>query len=1299
MLLYYYNLNGKEKNMKKKMMVLLLLIVTALASFSLVACGEDETPAVNYGTLTIEDVTVEQGKIADLNAVFSVESAVSEITYTFDGNNISISNGRVSGLVAGTQTTVTAKTAHHTATFKVTVTEINYGEIVINAPDVIYTNYAGKAISASFTVPQYAGAVTWSIDKGNLPTNAEVTIANGKISATGLLGAHDATTQPSYTVTVKAQSATNDLSAEKKIKIAQYNGAGYQGASLKLEQRIAGFISENKTASGEEEGAKGGTLFVGDSFFDGFFGTFANYYANKNAFRWGVSSSTLSDWLIISERVVYPFEPANIVVTLGTNDYYDDGKSANQIITMAKELVNAYHANVPNAKVYYFGIAPRKLDSGAVRDGWSEIKKVNAALSEYAEANDWLVFIDTAPWCFTDDAQTTIKTSFYKDNVHPSDASYALYVQALSDAGMVVKGFENAEKYGTLTIADIEVGKGKTVTIRPEFSMEEYEDEPITYTFNGDDIKITSGKVKGMVADTETTVTATTKYHSTTFKVKVVDYGKITVTAGKSELTLGETTTLSVAFTKPEYAGEVSYSCYPADALEIDENGNVTALKSGEITVTASSAQYGISGFCVIKVESIFEEIEVPTYYYINHPAKAYSFTMKGGYSASDVTVTASTVAGATISVSSGKIYATGSIGSAVNNVEYLEKDLILTFTHEKETITKTVKLRQYEGVGYNGGSLGLSAKAASREKTLQDKQFSENGTIFVGDSFFDTGFWSNFYTESYKGKDAVTVGVSSSTISDWIVISERLVYPYNPANVVFHCGTNDLHDDKLNADQTLALAKQLLEDYHKNMPTTKVYYFNVEPRRTSGTSNQARDTWAKCKAFNEALSEYAKDKDWLVVIDSASWCFTDASQTTIDTTFYKTGDATHPSVASYAKYVKALEDNGLEVPASQAVVNKTIADIQTIFKAGGVDRYDVIYAGSNLTKEFVISGKLDITQSGSNAHIELFSFNNGRLLLWDDDSNGSFGVGWLGGVLPSGGSPAAPFFTFTAGSTLTLSYVFVIDDKNAYLYINDNLELIVYNISANPLKFGAEATVVKNYDIVCKTKADDEAEYTALLAQYKPTTLASHSGVVVERVVKQETGGDETVTTKIDDISLAYTDKVNRTQVYYGTTPLTKEYVISGKLDITQSGTNAHIELFRFNSSNRFLLWDDNGFGGSVSDNTFGIGWAVNNAYTSPKSDATTMWTFDGTKLTLSYVFAVDDKNAYLYIEGDLIAIWYNIPSDATCWFGAEKTAVKNYDIVCKTKANDASEYAELIAQYKPASLESTSSSMVKYA
>lgn len=72
------------------------------------------------------------------------------------------------------------------------------------------------------------------------------------------------------------------------------------------------------------------TLFIGDSFFDVryFWTNFYSSYAGKDAICAGLSGATTYDWEQYAETFLRQTAPKNLVVNLGTNNFYDDHDSS-----------------------------------------------------------------------------------------------------------------------------------------------------------------------------------------------------------------------------------------------------------------------------------------------------------------------------------------------------------------------------------------------------------------------------------------------------------------------------------------------------------------------------------------------------------------------------------------------------------------------------------------------------------------------------------------------------------------------------------------------------------------------------------------------------------------------------------------------------------------------------------------------------------------------------------------------------------------------------------------------------------
>ena len=158
--------------------VFLFILCVCLLCFTVLAACDDGNK--DKGTLTIADITVSVGEEKDINPVFSIEAGKGDVTYTFEGNNISIENGKVKGLVANTETLVTAKTDNHEIVFKVKVTEKTIDRGTLTIADITVNEGATVDINPVFSTEAGKGEVTYTFDGNN------ISIADGKV--TGLVG-------------------------------------------------------------------------------------------------------------------------------------------------------------------------------------------------------------------------------------------------------------------------------------------------------------------------------------------------------------------------------------------------------------------------------------------------------------------------------------------------------------------------------------------------------------------------------------------------------------------------------------------------------------------------------------------------------------------------------------------------------------------------------------------------------------------------------------------------------------------------------------------------------------------------------------------------------------------------------------------------------------------------------------------------------------------------------------------------------------------------------------------------------
>lgn len=118
--------------MKKAKWVIVLL--AAVMAFGITACNKTPPPPEepNDGPTmpTIADISVNELRTKPIGV-----AGADTFTYTFDGNNISIADGTVKGITAGTTTRVTAKSSYGETAFNVTVTAAFEGSAFTRSGD------------------------------------------------------------------------------------------------------------------------------------------------------------------------------------------------------------------------------------------------------------------------------------------------------------------------------------------------------------------------------------------------------------------------------------------------------------------------------------------------------------------------------------------------------------------------------------------------------------------------------------------------------------------------------------------------------------------------------------------------------------------------------------------------------------------------------------------------------------------------------------------------------------------------------------------------------------------------------------------------------------------------------------------------------------------------------------------------------------------------------------------------------------------------------------------------------------
>lgn len=669
--------------------------------------------------------------------------------------------------------------------------------------------------------------------------------------------------------------------------------------------------------------------------------------------------------------------------------------------------------------------------------------------------------------------------------------------------------------YGTLTIADVTVdAEGGTALLQPDWSHPGVSQNlPIDYTFEGNDITIENNMVKAncpnLTQNKTITVTATTAHHSTTFTVTLtsVNFGTLSFEDSYT-VALGNKLTVTPSFSIPEKKADVTLT-YDQTKISIEKKGDsfeITPLVAREdVTVTASTIYHAATTFVVktTGVELVYDKGAVNAIY------AGFGAYKLGGFDYASSVAASSKSGEITFSVD----------GTLPSGVTYDAQNNTLTADSTVTTDT-SVTLKAQSATGDGTVTIAVKAKAPSnywatnqkllnRMTNLQNDMATrltnagktEVDTLFVGDSFFNpiandgsSAWWSNFYTD-VAGYDAYAVGISSAQVSDWEVLLFQLVTKYNPKSIVLHIGTNDIFDGGKTAQATYDGLVAFAERLHYYLPETQLYYYSIEPRVSKSLDNVV--------ATNNLFKTWCDSKDYITWMDSFSKCFVSGAEQTeanINASFFKSCGI-HPSNANYVDvYLPLLAAAGhtlkpLDI-STWTVSDVTTTVTNTLDSTANRKVHTVTYGTTNLTTDYVLTGKITIGETGSNPHFQ-FGFDGStgnRLYLCDNDGDGTFGVSGSNWNAASSNNYEITAAKSTNGSVFY--FELWMDGQFAYLFIGETADtcslVAAMASSGGNLCIGSMNCATSWSNMKAVTKKYNPSEYATAIQEYASITKLS---------------------------------------------------------------------------------------------------------------------------------------------------------------------------------------------------------------
>jgi lysophospholipase L1-like esterase len=131
---------------------------------------------------------------------------------------------------------------------------------------------------------------------------------------------------------------------------------------------------------------------------------------------------------------------------------------------------------------------------------------------------------------------------------------------------------------------------------------------------------------------------------------------------------------------------------------------------------------------------------------------------------------------------------------------------------------------------------------------------------LFIGDSYVDKAFWTNFGIDF--DFSAVNLGVGGTKVGYWKAQAATLSTIYKPDNIIIHIGVNDINDGGLSGESVAASVKELIAILQGFYPDANIYYISIEP------NNFAVGNFSKYQVVNSEISALAETNERVHYID-----------------------------------------------------------------------------------------------------------------------------------------------------------------------------------------------------------------------------------------------------------------------------------------------------------------------------------------------------------------------------------------------------------------------------------------------
>ena len=184
-------------------------------------------------------------------------------------------------------------------------------------------------------------------------------------------------------------------------------------------------ISSFKAADSIHQPAKNGIVFVGSSSFRMWKNIQQDFPDHKIINR-GFGGSSLPHVIAYADEIVIPYQPKQVVVYCGENDFMTDTVTSEIVVDRFKTLFQLLREELPKAEIVFVSMKP----SPSRQRLMPEINKANQSIRRFLEKQRRGTYVNI--WDPMLDADGNPRAElFLKDMLHMNEKGYAIWQEAI----------------------------------------------------------------------------------------------------------------------------------------------------------------------------------------------------------------------------------------------------------------------------------------------------------------------------------------------------------------------------------------------------------------------------------------------------------------------------------------------------------------------------------------------------------------------------------------------------------------------------------------------------------------------------------------------------------------------------------------------------------------------------------------------------------------------------------------------------------------------------------------------------